>query len=101
MCNKCAKTKKNLYKSCPNCPNFICNSCCAIWKRIGEVVVTDTKEDKEVLFGADTIELDFEETPFSMQDILHKCIRCNATSFEVGPNFYRCPDCGFEWEILQ
>ena len=36
----------------------------------------------------------------SMQEIIHKCLRCDTTAFEIGPKLYHCPDCGFEWEVI-
>ena len=39
-------------------------------------------------------------TATTMQDLVHRCLRCETISYEVKPRHYHCPDCGFEWEVL-
>jgi acetyl-CoA carboxylase beta subunit len=36
----------------------------------------------------------------TMQEIIHKCLRCDTISYEIQPQLYHCPDCGFEWEVI-
>lgn len=36
----------------------------------------------------------------SMKDMIHKCLRCGSISYEAKPEFYHCPECGFEWEVV-
>ena len=112
---------------CKHCGNdtiidyFVCNACGIMWKEIdGEVIdnsadaedaINELFPENEYIITDDFIdlfkdgsdinyfELDLSDKS-SMQDMIHKCIRCNATSFEIKPRLYHCPDCGFEWEIL-
>lgn len=36
----------------------------------------------------------------TMAEMFHKCLRCNHIAYETSKNFFHCPDCGFEWEVL-
>lgn len=36
----------------------------------------------------------------SMSDYIHNCIRCGAVAHEAKDGFYKCGDCGFEWEVV-
>lgn len=38
---------------------------------------------------------------FSMSDMIHKCIRCGEIAYLIGDYNFKCPLCGFEWEILK
>ena len=35
----------------------------------------------------------------SMVDYIHKCLMCNAISYEKEENVWCCPTCDFEWEV--
>lgn len=37
----------------------------------------------------------------SMADYIHKCIKCESTAVDVNNEFYKCTDCGFEWEVVR
>jgi len=37
----------------------------------------------------------------SMSDYIHRCLKCNAISYEVSPGNYLCPECDFRWEIMK
>lgn len=37
----------------------------------------------------------------TMEEVSYKCIRCNNTAYEVNKDEFKCPHCGFEWEILR
>jgi len=36
----------------------------------------------------------------SMMDYVDRCIKCNKICYEQSKNVYKCPDCDFEWEVL-
>ncbi len=65
--------------------------------------------DFESLQAVDDMLNDFvasmEEEPSSpskLVDLLHKCIRCDCPSaYKKNGYTYACPECGFEWEMLQ
>ena len=43
-----------------------------------------------------------DEVQFTMAELLHKCLRCNESAYEVDKNVFRCSDneCKFEWEVV-
>jgi len=41
-----------------------------------------------------------ERTEKSMFGMIHKCIRCGEIAIPSDEFNYKCPFCGFEWEIL-
>ena len=83
-----------------------CQSCGLIWKSIGGKIlegVMFTEPDLGQLLNEsmDKISSFMESSSKnSMQEVIHKCLRCNTISFEIGPKLYHCPDCGFEWEVI-
>jgi len=36
----------------------------------------------------------------SMSNMIHKCIKCGELAVPIDEFNYKCPFCGFEWEIL-
>jgi ribosomal protein L37E len=36
----------------------------------------------------------------TMQEVIHKCLRCNAIAYEIQSQSYYCSHCGFEWEVI-
>lgn len=88
---------------------FACMDCGIMWKEVdGEVIDNSVKKSaiselEEVVDDQDFMDFDktltFLDQPKSMQDLLHKCIRCEAPAYEVSPNCFRCSICDFEWEI--
>ena len=46
-------------------------------------------------------EINIDESKYrTMEGVVHKCIRCDSTVFEIDNGVFTCPHCGFEWEIL-
>ena len=43
---------------------------------------------------------DVEVEVSTMQEFLHRCIRCDSRAFEREPKHFCCSSCDFEWEIL-
>lgn len=43
------------------------------------------------------------ESPASMTDMIHKCLRCHKLAYECSEDKYKCsdPDCGFSWEVIE
>jgi len=42
-----------------------------------------------------------EEFPYrTMDEVVHRCLKCNSVAFEVMPESFVCSFCGFEWETL-
>ena len=35
----------------------------------------------------------------SMQDMIHKCLRCDSLAIKVSQNLYECTECNFAWEV--
>lgn len=105
-CGHCNKDIELVYATCP--------SCNIVWKSVSGVVINtsfddmdfddvDTSSDVEEMMNEafkDFMDERYDVTPVSMSDMVHKCLRCEAVSFEIKPRFYHCPDCGFEWEVL-
>lgn len=92
---------------------YVCSECGIMWKEVdGEIIDTskdamanideflDEAGNTDDVPGLFAKEITSAEAPKSMQDMVHKCLKCKATAYEVGPAKFKCPDCGFEWEIL-
>lgn len=93
-----------------NCSNtisyHICRECGLIWKTIGGdtldgVIFAGSNADQDIDDIIDKFMIpDQNFFKSSMLDIVHKCLRCNETSFEIAPKLYHCSDYGFEWEVI-
>ncbi len=83
-----------------------CQSCGLIWKSIGDKIIEGvmfTEPDLGQILSESMDEISSfveKSSKNSMKEIIHKCLRCETTSFEIGPKLYHCPDCGFEWEVI-
>lgn len=112
-CSHCDEITNLIYETC--------NDCNLMWKSVdGEVLNNSFDSMEEIDSPLDfDMELPTEEeldemirefesiieaTEMSeattMQDMIHRCLRCETVSYEVKPRHYHCPDCGFEWEVL-
>lgn len=69
-----------------------CKSCGLIWKSINNKIVD------HIMFTDPNLGLSLSS---SMDEIIHKCLRCDKIAFEIESNLYHCSDCGFEWEVVQ
>lgn len=64
-----------------------------------------TVEDVEELLGE--VEEFFEDQDIfkgensgnSMEDLIHKCLRCGKIATQTKQNLYKCTVCGFSWEM--
>lgn len=94
-CTECNHPNEILYKVCRECGN--------VWKALGDQIVVEASDvDMKEMFGPEFEEfLDMlDEQPKSMQETIHKCLKCGKIAFEVEPDHYRCPSCDFEWEVM-
>jgi hypothetical protein len=48
-------------------------------------------EDQEVFAGENSVD--------SMEDLIHKCLKCGAVATHPRPDLYECTACGFSWEV--
>ena len=89
--------------------NF-CGECSCVFKTVnGKVVNAATFTDTEL---ANMMSMDVDDvreimqspiqsaSPRTMDEMVHKCLDCNALAFEVEPGLFKCSECDFEWEIL-
>jgi hypothetical protein len=97
-CKHCGGTTEVVYTNCNNC-GIMC-------KTIDGVVSSNSfevmDELDDVFDDGDVKILESLNAPEAetMQDLLHRCVRCNAMAYEKNPRYYCCPKCGFEWGIL-
>jgi len=84
----------------------ICNDCGVIWKAVNDVLLKGTAfVDPELSsFISDKIvdnpEFDnwFDtKVDITMDEVVHRCLKCNAISFESKPNVFCCSSCDFTW----
>jgi len=82
----------------------VCQECGKAWKTVdGEFISGTMLFDTglgEAYYGEEEMK-DEEEKMSYMNDYIHKCLKCNSIACEVEPNLYRCPICGFEWEVIK
>jgi hypothetical protein len=85
----------------------VCEDCGLVWKSIDGQALSGVIFSEPELGGmlGDSFEkfMNFveEAEPIgTMDEVIHKCLRCNTISFEVEPRLYHCPECGFEWEVI-
>jgi len=85
----------------------VCQTCGLIWKAVDDQPISESVftelELGEMLGGSldkfmENISHETASTG-TMNEIVHKCLRCETISYEVAPCFYRCPECRFEWEV--
>jgi len=69
----------------------------------GEATMMDEDEFKEVIeeMGED---LEIKEIKVGktggMSDLVHRCLNCNEVAYEESEGNYKCPKCGFSWEVV-
>lgn len=93
----------------------ICKDCGNMWRALGDEVLNCTSEftdevvDEEELMKllSDELGKDFDAVQVievnnkgTMDELVHRCLRCGAISYEIKPKFYHCPSCSFEWEVI-
>ena len=90
-----------------------CNDCHIMWKSVDDKIINTSLDAGLKIDGVlsdddleciDNLFLPLNEEIIpdvtTMSSMIHKCIRCKAVSYEVKPNYYHCPECGFDWEVL-
>ncbi len=60
---------------------------------IGELLdeVEEFFEDQDIFEG--------EDVGDSMEDLIHKCIKCDEIATQSRPGLYECTACEFSWEV--
>lgn len=84
---------------------LVCQDCGAMWRSIEGEILDETILSKQLvdnLFEPLDLEFDINATELNstMNEVVHRCIRCNTISYEIAPNHYHCPECSFEWEVI-
>jgi len=88
-----------------------CSKCRISWKSVNGRVIENSifsEEDLLEVFngGLEDIFNKISKQLFvddsSMSGMIHRCLKCNAISYEVRNGKYRCSNsnCGFEWEVV-
>ena len=99
---------------CPDCDSEInivyhaCYVCGCVWKTCnGDVVGDSTIRLDELLMEEISILTedllsaeDTNEVSNSMEDCIHRCLKCNSICYQEAENLYKCPSCDFEWEVI-
>jgi predicted RNA-binding Zn-ribbon protein involved in translation (DUF1610 family) len=86
---------------------YMCEDCAAMFKvsdgkLIEESVVTEDYPGQiQLVSELVTTEFPVSSAPSAMEDVIHKCLRCNTISYEVSEGSFHCPECGFEWEVIK
>jgi len=87
----------------------ICRDCGVIWKAINDSLLygtTVTDPDLSAFIsknisGNSEFENWFDtEVNITMEEVVHRCLKCNAIAFESKPNVFCCSSCAFTWEIV-
>lgn len=107
-CHHCSEVNVIEYVVCTDC-NFVAKVCegnilnGVLFAEEQHEFINQDIDDLVRSFeqAAAEIEDDVLYPPKSMSDMVHKCIRCETTSFEKEPGLFHCPECGFEWEIIK
>lgn len=104
ICKHCNKSSYINYYRCENCGE--------IWRvvdlnlntieRVNLNKHSNTfKEDVSDQFGEIHVDEDnHNSVGLLMSDYIHRCLMCNALSYEKNENTLCCSKCGFEWEVL-
>ena len=102
-CSHCGEMNEISYNTCQDCG--------LIWKAIdGEIINGAVFTEPEIGNMLDDAMSSFmgwvdgipEEAspPGTMEEVVFKCLKCNTIAYEIDPNVYHCPECGFEWEVI-
>lgn len=101
-CHHCNKENELSYN--------VCSECGIIWKSIHDEMVDGSSfsddELSTVMVGSmvgtnrNYREMINEVNFNSMQELVHHCIRCGDSAYEVREKLFRCSVCDFEWEIV-
>lgn len=104
ICKHCNKSSHINYYRCENCGEIwrVVDLNLDIIERVNLNKHSNTfKEDVSDLFGEVHIdEDDHDGVVVLMSDYMHRCLMCNAISYEKNENTLCCSKCGFEWEVL-
>ena len=87
-----------------------CKYCGTVWKTANghpmDPAKTKIKDFAEILDNKDFKDFfDYigkhdNEIAASMDQCVHRCLKCNTVAFEIAEGTYKCASCGFEWEAV-
>lgn len=84
----------------------MCQDCNTAFKTVGDEVVASariTGDDLASLVQLSSKEIAAalkEEMPRSMNEIIHRCLKCDSVAYEISDEQYECPVCGFSWGTI-
>lgn len=91
----------------------ICSDCGIFWRAVNGSPVDDGIHDTKLLFGdgselitellndlSDLLVASGRSDSSSMEDVVHRCIKCNALAYEADKSVYKCSKCDAEWEVI-
>jgi hypothetical protein len=87
----------------------ICNDCGVIWKAVNDMLLKGTVfVDPELskfissnIVGNSEFDNWFDvEVNATMEEVVHRCLKCNAIAFESKPDVFCCSVCDFTWETV-
>jgi hypothetical protein len=95
-CVHCGGSTEILYMGCDDCGTM--------WKSVnGEIIECISENIPQEMLDDEAAAIqvmDLEPKNGTMSEMIHKCLRCEAVSHEIGDGYYRCSNCNFEWEVL-
>lgn len=85
----------------------LCEECGAIWKMANGELIEDSLLSAENMDDMLTDMGSFIEKNFNddanfttLGGYIHKCLDCGIIAYEMDEGVYKCPGCGFEWEVI-
>jgi hypothetical protein len=106
-CGKCGGSIVVEYNVCKNC-GLMCKSVDGNLLTASVFMPEEfSDEDIEEIFGFLNepdmcLNMDYtdDSEKIFMGDYVHKCLKCNTVCYEVDEGSFKCPKCGFEWEVV-
>lgn len=84
---------------------YICEECNLVWTALNNEFIVGVISSG-VGFYEGIVELlglgkaNIIDENQSMDSFIHRCLKCNTFSYEKEKNLWCCPECGFEWEMI-
>lgn len=82
----------------------LCEECNTLWKSVNNIPVTIFDLDAEGVSLEEFINV-FKQKAMdlysTMEEYIHKCLKCNAVCYEIENGLFECSSCGFEWEVTE
>ena len=104
ICEHCNRSNYIDYYKCKNCGETwkVADSALGIVEGInlGKSFNVFKETDDDSFGEVHVDEDDHDGVVVLMSDYMHRCLMCNAISYEKNENTLCCSKCGFEWEVL-